>query len=143
MMTTISPAMKEAKHLFMTFRNGIVADTLRNAGMPYRIIFGLQLPQIAETARILRGKLNPEETAILASELWDDRTVRESRLLACYLFPGETLSLDNARRLAADVQTNEEADVLCFRLLRHLPFASDLAQSLSGYCGIALRRNLA
>ena len=142
-MTTISPAMKEAKHLFMTFRNGIVAETLRNAGMPYKIIFGLQIPQISETARTLRENFNPEEIAALASELWADRTVRESRLLACYLFPAETISMDDASSLAGDLQTNEEADILCFRLLRNLPFASSLAESLPGYCGIALRRNLA
>ena len=33
-------------------RNGIVADTLRKAGSPYRIIFGLNLPQISEIARV-------------------------------------------------------------------------------------------
>lgn len=141
-MTTNSPAMKEAKHLFMTFRNGIVADTLRNAGMPYKIIFGLQLPQISNTAQNLREKFTPEETAALASALWEDRNVRESRLLACYLFPADALSIEDARRLAEDVQTNEEADILCFRLLRRLPFAGSLAESLSGYCGVALRRNL-
>ena len=48
---TTSENIKEIKHSFLAFRNGIVSDTLRKAGMPYGIIFGLQLPQLAEIAR--------------------------------------------------------------------------------------------
>ena len=72
--------IKEIKHNFMAFRNGIVSDTLRKAGMPYNIIFGLQLPQIAEIAR------SNEKNLELADALWQDSGVRESRLLACYLY---------------------------------------------------------
>ncbi len=135
--------MKDIKHQFMAFRNGIVADTLRNSGMPYRIIFGLQLPQIAGIAR---GR---QQSMELADALWADAGVRESRLLACYLFPPEEVSADKALLLACSVQTPEEADILCFRLLRRLPFAHDLAtrlleddSPLPAYCGKALMRNL-
>ena len=38
--------LKEIKHQFMAFRNGIVADALRKAGYDYKVIFGLQLPQL-------------------------------------------------------------------------------------------------
>ena len=43
----INDSIKQIKHNFMAYRNGIVSDTLRKAGMPYNIIFGTQLPQIA------------------------------------------------------------------------------------------------
>ncbi len=139
----VSQSIKEIKHQFMAFRNGIVADTLRQAGMPYSIIFGLQLPQIGSIAR----QYTPSDD--LAQDLWDDKNVRESRLLACYLFPKEETSKEKALILAESVQTQEEADILCFRLLRYLPFAQDLAEnlkssekSLPAYCGIALQRNL-
>lgn len=127
----------------MAFRNGIVADTLRNAGMPYKIIFGLQLPQLKE----ISGTLNQDID--LAMELWNDANVRESRLLACYLFPKDKIDEKIASDLAESVQTAEEADILCFRLLRYLPFAPALAnrlidskESLIQYCGKALLRNL-
>ena len=127
----------------MAFRNGIVSDTLRQAGMPYHVIFGLQLPQLAEIARSFGPDLS------LARSLWDDMNVRESRLLACYLFPKEEVSQELALSLAESVRTPEEADILCFRLLRYLPFASPLADTLSAsqdsnvaYCAKALRRNL-
>ncbi len=135
--------IKEIKHSFMAFRNGIVSDTLRKAGMPYNIIFGLQLPQIAEIAR------NNDKNLELADALWQDSGVRESRLLACYLYPLAEVNEDKAYELASSVQTIEEADILSFRLLRNLAFADALANRLSSedsqlisYCGKALRRNL-
>lgn len=135
--------IKEIKHSFMAFRNGIISDTLRKAGMPYNIIFGLQLPQIAEIAR------NNDKNLELADALWQDSGVRESRLLACYLYPLAEVNEDKAYELASSVQTIEEADILSFRLLRNLAFADALANRLSSedsqlisYCGKALRRNL-
>ena len=82
--------MKEIKHLFFTYRNGAVADTLRRYGMPYKIIFGLDIPRIAEIAR----GLQPSE--------------------------------DYCMRLASEVITQEEADMLAFRLLKRMPFANAL-----------------
>lgn len=127
----------------MTYRNGIISDTLRKAGMPYSIIFGLQLPQLAAIAREYEPSLE------LAAELWNDENVRESRLLACYLFPVESITEENAITLAESLLTKEEADILCFRLLRRLPFAETLSLKLTAsekplvsYCGEALRRNL-
>lgn len=135
--------LKEIKHLFMAYRNGIVADALRQAGMPYEIIFGLQIPQLGDIARRAGKDDN------LASALWNDRKVRESRLLACWLFDERSIDMDRALQLANDVRTNEEADILCFRLLRKLDFAPEVALRLFAdgrpavqYCGKALQRNL-
>lgn len=139
----LTKTLKDIKHQFMVFRNGIIADTLRNAGMPYNIIFGLQLPQLARIAQTISP--DPE----LAQELWNDSKVRESRLLACYVFPKDFITEAKALELAESVQTVEEADILCFRLLRYLPFAEKIVPVLisSGsrnvaYCGEALLRNL-
>ena len=136
--------IKQIKHQFMVYRNGIVADTLRDAGMPYHVIFGLQLPQLAQIARSVAPSLS------LANDLWADNKVRESRLLACYLFPKESITLEQALALARSVQTVEEADIICFRLLRYLPFAEQLVSEIPTgtdnpsvkYCATALRRNL-
>lgn len=138
-----SQILKDIKHQFMVFRNGIVADSLRNAGMNYHIIFGLQLPQLSGIAKTVTPDLS------VAEELWNDRNVRESRLLACYLFPKDKVSEELALKLAESVQTFEEADILCFRLLRYLPFAESLIPQLAAsdnsnvaYCAVALRRNI-
>lgn len=141
--------IQDIKHQFMVYRNGIVADTLRNAGMPYNVIFGLQLPQLSAIAREAIAQNSAAATQQLADVLWTDKKVRESRLLAPYLFDRETISEEKAEALARDVQTVEEADILCFRLLRYLPFADTLAEKLEAsadekvnYCGRALTRNL-
>ncbi|MCM1153271.1 MAG: DNA alkylation repair protein [Muribaculum sp.] len=122
---SVSAKIKEIKRQFMAFRNGIVSDTLRKAGFEYDIIFGLQLPQISQIAAGL-----PKDSE-LALALWQDSSVRESRLLACYLFPPEDISMEKAEELASNVRNTEEADILAFRLLRRLPFAQILADKLS------------
>lgn len=139
--------IKEIKNQFYSFRNGIVADSLRKGGLPYKVIFGLQLPQITALSR------NYEPDFELASELWNDKEVRESRLLACHLFPKDKINLEQALELASSVSTTEEADILCFRLLRFLPFAEEITERINQdfnpdlssqalYCGEMLKKNL-
>ena len=47
--------IQEIKKEFFTFRNGFLADTLRKAGMPYAVIFGLNVPQLGDIARRVLG----------------------------------------------------------------------------------------
>lgn len=137
--------LQEIKQLFFSFRNGVVAKAFYDAGAPYKTIFGLQIPQLAEIARQVGFD------SILASQLWADCGCRESRLLACRLFNPETLGKDEALRLACTVQTREEADYLAFVLLRRLPFGNELVELLGNgsemspmrqYMSVALKRNL-
>lgn len=110
----------------MTYRNGIVADTLRKAGYPQGVIFGLNLPQLAEISNRLKGLHSPAELAELATALWSDKNVREARLLAAYLLDTD-LPISGINAICSDVQTPEEADLLAFRWLRHSPHASTVA----------------
>ena len=137
--------IKEIKKLFFTYRNGLIADTLRKAGMDYKIIFGLNVPQLSDISR----RIN-EDREKLAEELWNDSEVRESRLLACWLFNPDTVGEGKAEELMKSVKTREEADILAFKLLRYLPFAKSLISetdtdsdnTLYGYAVEALKRNL-
>lgn len=112
--------IQSIKKEFFAFRNGIIADALRKAGMPYKTIFGLQIPQLAQIARSYKPSME------IADELWNDKDVRESRLLATYLFPIDNISKEKAIDLMRSTQTPEESDMLSFRLLKRLPFASEL-----------------
>lgn len=116
--------LSQIKQLFFSFRNGIVADALRKAGMPYKVIFGLQIPQIAQIASTLQPSVE------LADQLWSDKDVRESRILAAYLFPLEDVTLEKALSIASDLQTREEADMISFRLFKRLPFAAELLSEM-------------
>ncbi len=141
----IQQSVKEIKQQFYAFRNGILAEQLRSAGVPAKIIFGLNIPQIT---RIAHQTKNSTE---LTLALWTDKTVRESRLLAICLMPASLMpsSIEDALRLADDVCSPEEADMLAFKVLKHLPFASQLPavierreQPLSRYLALSLRRHL-
>ncbi len=135
-------SLQDIKKNFYTFRNGIIADTLRKAGMPYKVIFGLQIPQIAAIARELQPSME------LADTLWGDKEVRESRILATYLYPREEVTEEKALELLSAVITPEESDMLAFRLLKHLPFAAELAGKIESdpqipaYAAASLKRHL-
>lgn len=128
--------VKRAKHQFMTYRNGIVADVLRKSGADTRVVFGLQIPQISEIARNLKSEIsdsevNPDEIVrILADVLWKDSNVRESRLLACWLYNPSEITIDKVSEMFKSLITREEADIFCFRILNKLGNKGEIAGRL-------------
>lgn len=119
----------EIKKEFFAFRDGLTADVLRKGGLPHKMIFGLQIPQIRHIADTLSA-LSGEERRARALWLWSDRDVRESRLLACFLFDPSEISPEEALALASDLRSREEADMLAFRLLKRLPSPEAMLRSL-------------
>lgn len=135
---------QNVKRRFFALRNGIVADVLRKGGDPHTIIFGLTLPQLREVADAT-GVDN-----VMADVLWQNRSTRESRLLAPMIADAALVSEDRAVAMVEDVMCVEEADILCHRLLRRLPFAVDIvdkykddAEPLRRYVALRLMLNLA
>ena len=128
--------LQEIHQRFFSFRNGIVAKAFHDSGHAYKRVFGLQLPQLAAIAK----EVGYDQE--LAQKLWAEKDCREARLLACYLFEPSSLPEEEATAMAQDIQTREEADILAWRLLRRLPYASNLPPKLSGYIAEALLRNL-
>lgn len=117
--------MQNVKQRFFALRNGMLADTLRRAGSPYRIIFGLNLPQLQQVASAFG--VNPD----LADELWNDTAVRESRLLAPMLVNPQEFNKQKASKWLGNLTgATEELDILCHSLLRKTSFASEIAQEL-------------
>ena len=136
--------LKEIRQKFFTYRNGIVADTYHKAGAPYKTVFGLQVPQLGQIAREIEGDADFRHA--LALHLWGEKDVRESRLLACWLFNPELVEKDTAIAFAMTCRTQEEADIFCWRLLRQQRYAG-LADRLENIneegcrrCAAALRR---
>ena len=122
---TTNPTIQAIKHRFYAMRNGIVADTLRRAGAPYRMIFGVNLPHLKEIA----ADITPD--AALARELWADTSTRESLLLAPMVMPPAEFTIDEARRWLATAPSAEAIDILCLRLLGRMPYAPALAAELA------------
>lgn len=134
--------ISNVKRRFFALRNGIIADTMRRAGMPHRMIFGLNLPQLKEIAAVFG--VNHE----LAVQLWDDVNTRESRLLAPMVADRKVMTAAVAVEWALTLRTVEEADILCHALLRHLPEVPAIASALCSmqgalqrYCGLRLLMN--
>lgn len=135
--------MQTVKRRFFAMRNGVIADTLRRAGSPFSIIFGLNLPQISDIAAATPRSRD------LAERLWANSTTRESMMIAPMLIEADDFSIDDARRWIAAIKAAEIADVLCLKLLRRTPYAFDLAESLyasdekmTRYTGLRLMMNL-
>ncbi len=127
------------KQQIYVMRNGVMADSLRAAGCPYRLIFGLNIPQLAEIAA--QHGPDPE----MALELRRHADLRENVLIATMLYPADRLTLQQAREWVQEVRWAEDADILTFKLLRHVPFAAQLAgelcasaDRLTRYTGLSL-----
>ncbi len=136
--------MQQLKREMFAMRNGIIADTLRKAGSHFKIIFGLNLPQLTEIAS--HFPKNKE----FAQKVWDNGSTRESMLIAPMLMPIEQFSKEEALAWIDSSPENEVTDVLCLKLLRRQPYAVELAVQLAQspdarrkYAGLRLMCNLA
>lgn len=123
-MTTFNE-LQQIKRRFFAFRNGVVSERLRKAGSPFRIIFGLNLPQIKEIATEF-GRNNE-----LADSLWDNSSTRESMLIAPMLVVPEKFDIEKARRWISQIPATEVADLFCHSLLRFLCYCGELMTELA------------
>lgn len=123
--------LRNLRKEFFAFRNGIVADKLRNAGDPHTVIMGCLLVDVMSIASGIRESIADEERlAAVAQKLWDDTNSRECRLTAPMLYPPKLMNLDLATRWSQSVETTEVADNLCHKLLRQIPDADALWRQL-------------
>lgn len=123
-METSFNQMQQIKRRFFAMRNGVVADMLRRAGSPFHIIFGLNLPQIVEIA----SEIPEMQREAMADALWQNRSTRESMLIAPMLMSPKDTDYACAIQMMHESPCAEVADILCHRLLRHTPFALRLAR---------------
>lgn len=124
-MTTIEEQMREIKRQFRKAMNGIVAASMREKGLTYRVNFGLTLPLL----RRIAASIPPQKE--LAQHLWNE-SVRESKMLATWLYPPQEMSLTTARQWVDEIPYTEIADVCCMNLFRHLDGAEKLANDCIG-----------
>ncbi|MDD7342858.1 MAG: DNA alkylation repair protein [Bacteroidales bacterium] len=117
--------LKSIRKEFYAYRNGIVADALRKGGDPHQLIMGCQLTDIIN----ITSAYGKDRT--LANALWADTKHRECRLAAPMICPAEHMTIADAEEWSRSVACVEEADVICHRLLRHLPYAMQLFHILA------------
>jgi len=98
--------------------NGILSARMREAGMPFRLIFGVELPRLQSIA----GEF-PKD-ANLACQLWS-QNIRETRLLAIMLMPPDAFTIQTADTWAGTMATAEEAQLMAMTLLPKTRHAKD------------------
>ena len=117
---TMHETVREIKGKLRLFMNGVLSQSLREKGLKYRLIFGVELPRLREIAA------GYEQNHELAQALWKE-DIRECKILAAYLQPAETFDPELADFWMESVHNTELTDYLCMALLRRLPYASQKA----------------
>lgn len=112
--------VRQIKAQFRLFMNGVLSQSLREKGLKYRLIFGIELPRLKEIAS------SYEQNHELAQALWKE-DIRECKILAAYLQPTDTFDPELADFWMESVHNTELADYLCMALFRRLPYASQKA----------------
>ena len=112
--------MQLIKRDFRSLMNGTAAASLREKGLHYRLIFGVEWPQLMR----LSAEIGKDHD--LAQALWKE-DIRECRLLAGLIQPVETFSLELADVWIETMHYPEEAQYTVLSLFQHLPHVSEAA----------------
>lgn len=98
--------------------NGILSAQMRQAGMPYKLVFGVEQPRLLDIAR----EFTPSRQ--LAQQLWNEN-IRESKLLACILMPKDEFVPELADIWVEEIPTAEVAQIFVMQLMQHTPKAAE------------------
>lgn len=133
---------KDIKKELRASMNGILSARMREAGMPFKLIFGVELPRLQSIAAEF-----PQD-AELAQQLWS-QSIRETKLLAIMLMPVEAVTMEVANSWAETLQTAEEAQVMAMMLLPKTKYAKETSiawlkagKSLPSVCACLCLRHL-
>lgn len=100
--------------------NGVVSARMREAGMPYKLVFGVELPRLSDIAKEFPADRE------LAQTLWNEN-IRECKILAAMLMPLESMSPELADIWVDEIPTAEIAQILVLHLLSREKWAADIA----------------
>ena len=118
--STTTEKLQLIKRDFRSLMNGTAAASLREKGLHYRLIFGVEWPQLMR----LSAEIGKDHD--LAQALWKE-DIRECRLLAGLIQPVETFSLELANVWIETMHYPEEAQYTVLSLFQHLPHVSEAA----------------
>lgn len=103
-----------------TSMNGILSARMREAGFPYKLVFGVELTRLQDIA----SEYTPDRQ--LAQKLWNEN-IRETRLLACMLMPAEEFTHDLADIWGDEISTVEVAQIMATHLMPRMRAACSTA----------------
>ncbi|MTK54438.1 DNA alkylation repair protein [Paludibacter sp.] len=114
--------LKQIRRSVYLKMNGVTADRMKSDGVVYAKNYGVSLPELKQMA----AKIPQDKT--LAEALWRDK-VRETMLLATFVYPVDEFEADIADEWVADVTTLELAENLSRNLLGKLSYIGSVAEA--------------
>ena len=116
----INQQVKEIKQSFRLMMDGVVASSMRQKGVDYKLNWGATLPRLREKAAEIGQNYD------LAIALWKEN-VRECKILATMLMPANEILPEVVDIWMEQTESQEVAEQAAFNLYQHLPFAADKA----------------
>ena len=115
-----SSDIQDLKKELRAAMNGILSARMREAGAPYKLVFGVELPRLQSIAT----EFQPSRT--LAQQLWNEN-IRECKLLAAMLMPPQEFLPEIADIWIDEIPTAEVAQVLSMQLISKEPWCATSA----------------
>ncbi len=119
----LKSTIKDIKQSFRFYMNGVTAQSLRDKGQPFHLIWGISLLHLHEMAA------DYPHDHDLACALWTEN-IRECKILATLLMPPGEFTPDKAREWAVTLAAQEIADCSA-QLYAAQPYAEQLAGELA------------
>ncbi len=112
----INQQVKEIKQSFRLMMDGMVAKSMRDKGLEYKLNWGATLPRLREKADEIGKNYD------LAIALWKEN-VRECKVLATMIMPAERMLPEVVDIWMEQTPNLEIAEQAAFNLYQYLPYA--------------------
>lgn len=116
----INQQVKEIKQSFRLMMDGMVASSMRQKGLDYKLNWGATLPRLKQKADEIGQNYD------LAIALWKEN-VRECKILATMLMPANEILPEVVDIWMEQIDSQEIAEQASYNLFQYLPFAPEKA----------------
>ena len=116
----INQQIKEIKQSFRLMMDGVVATSMRQKGVNYKLNWGATLPRLKAKAEEIGQNYD------LAIALWKEN-VRECKILATMIMPADKVLPEVIDIWMEQTLTSEIAEQAAFNLYQYLPYAPEKA----------------
>lgn len=135
---TVQEKVLDIKRKLRLSMNGVASSDMREAGIGYKLNFGVSLPELRRIAS------ETEKDSELAVTLWKE-DIRECRILAALIYPQDQFMSDMADLWIEDIKFPDLAEVCSMYLFSRMPGASETAfrwiasdNGMARYCGFLM-----
>lgn len=132
---TVQERIREIKQQLRLKMNGVASESMREAGIGYKLNFGVGIPGLKEIASGI------EKDVELADALWKE-DIRECRILAALVYPENQFQSDLADIWIEQIMFPDLAEVCSMYLFSRMQGAAEAAfrwiasdNAMARYCG--------